>query len=182
MIQNMLPRTQSAFYMTATAYVLPIIQNPGHLRHQQLPPDQRAQNPQTQLRKKPHKAHRPPLPLLLLRIHIPKRIHQPKNVPRNAHCARQQRVLQAPHQQRRQHRGLVLRVVGVRALGAVEEVGGLRAGGFRGRGVRVRVLDAGRFAVAAGPDAVPDGEGGGRCCREDDVAGKGEDLVREDVG
>jgi len=59
----------------------------------------------------------------------------------------------------------------VGALRAVEQVGGVVAGGQLGGRVRVRVLDLRGASVAAGEEAVPGGEEG--CCArgEDHVAG-----------
>jgi hypothetical protein len=111
-----------------------------------------------------------------LAVGIPARVARHVQIsaygPAGAHDGGREREAQAGQQQRRQHRRLVLDVVGVGALGAVEAVRG-GVGARRGR-VRGRVRDARGFAGGARVEAVDGVEEEGRGGGEEDVAiGKG---------
>jgi len=174
--QSLCYRNQSPENRTTPSIHQALYPQACHLRHQHVPPHQPTHDHQPQLGDGEHKPRNPALPILLRRARIPKRIHNPRHPPRGAHRAREQRIFQPSHQQRRQHAGLVFDVVAVGALGAVEEIGGMIGGGFGGAGVGGGMFDAGGFAVAAGPDAVPLREEGRRCRGQDDVAVKGESV------
>lgn len=115
----------------------------------------------------------PALPTLLPRT-IAGHVQISAHAPAGAQNRRAQRILEARQQQGRQEGRLVLNVVGVRALRAVELVGGeIRA--RRGR-VRGGVGDAGRLAVFACVEAVDDVQDEGRGCGEQDVAEVGSSV------
>ena len=112
----------------------------------------------------------PPPPRLLIRPRIPIRKHDPRHNPREPHARGRHGKPHAGDKQRDQERRLGFDEVGVRPHRAVELVFFARGGGFGGGGVGVWVRDFGGGAEGADVRAMPEVEGCGGGCGEEDVA------------
>ena len=85
----------------------------------------------------PHPTHAP----FLLLIHITQRIHHPPCTPHQPTTCRREWEFQTGDKESGEHDGIVFEEVGVRTLGAVEEVGGFGGGDVLRGCVRVGVFE-----------------------------------------
>ncbi|KAB8342744.1 hypothetical protein FH972_022342 [Carpinus fangiana] len=142
-----------------------------------VPSDLARQANQRELQRPEEQPVQPALTTILVAARVPGRVHKAADAPAQAQRGSEHGVLEPGNQQRGDEGAVVLEVVGVGALGAVEEVlllgeRGARVLGVGGHGVGrgVRAVRAGGLAVAADAGAVPEGEGEGDGCGEHDVA------------